>query len=182
MPIQDESPLVESTRFLTSTWGSISHDELYLNTFIERSFVVKRLTDATTRGHRWLGLMKVGFTSSTCLNHLATSPYNQTIIQSSDSSWSWRPGEIINQWPPCLWHVFVAWPRLSEWLFQIILEKLGWCKPKVGPPGVFLPDPCINWGNRTDTVSYGSREPEGVSQSFILLFVYRDCNHIQSSW
>ena len=71
---------------------------------------------------------------------------------------------------------------ITEWMvISNYLGELRMMQAQIRPPGLFLPDPCINWGNRTDTVSYGSKEPEGVSQSFILLFVYRDCNHIQSS-
>ena len=72
---------------------------------------------------------------------------------------------------------------ITEWMvISNYLGKVRMMQAQIRPPGLFfLPDPCIKWGNRTDTASYGSKEPEGVSQSFILLFVYRDCNHIQSS-
>ena len=63
----------------------------------------------------------------------------------------------------------------NKWIIiSNYLGKIRMMQAQIRPPGVFLPDPCINWGNRTDTVSYGSYEPEGVSQSFILLFVNRD--------
>ena len=63
----------------------------------------------------------------------------------------------------------------NKWIIiSNYLGKIRMMQAQIRPPGVFLPDPCINWGNRTDTVSYGSYEREGVSQSFILLFVNRD--------
>mgnify|MGYP001414662446 CR=1 FL=1 len=33
------------------------------------------------------------------------------------------------------------------------LGKIRMMQAQSRPPGVFLPDPCINWGNRKDTVS-----------------------------
>ena len=64
----------------------------------------------------------------------------------------------------------------NKWIIiSNYLGKIRMMQAQIRPPGLFfLPDPCINWGNRTDTVSVGSKEPDGVSQSFILLFVNRD--------